>query len=198
MIDKWSFLAERCEPCEMIQVGGEWVKKLLTLDLNIPEGGFATKVNDASPADAPKTFAKNYPCPHKCPGCFNEAELHNPLLTLKEVWKIVDQAQELGCESVKFLGPGELLANPELFTILDEFARRGLVVGIFTKGAIMGNDMLSFKFQGISSEELVRRLTAYSNVTFLIGGRSFDPEFENRWIPRNPRMIDTSFDYHEA
>lgn len=196
MIWKWSYPQSRLG--ESVVVKGEVIKKLLTLDLNIPESGFATKVNNASLADAKNTFVKNYPCPHKCPGCFNNAELHNPILTLKEVWKIVDQALELGLESVKFLGPGELLANSEIFTILDGFHRRNIVVGIFTKGAVMGCDALSYHYHGISSEELVRKLVSYSNVTFLVGGRSFDPHIENLFIPRNEKQIEVKFDYHAA
>ena len=196
MVYKWSYPEVRLN--ETVLVNGQVVKKLLTLDLNIPESGFASKVNNASLMDAKSTFVRNYPCPHRCPGWFNNAELHNPILTLKELWKIVDEAQELGLESVKFLGPGELIANPELFKILDEFEKRGIVVGIFTKAAIMGNDVLSRHYHGIGSEELVCRLTAYKNTTFLVGGRSFDPAFENRFIPRNERQIGSEFDYHEA
>jgi organic radical activating enzyme len=196
MVHKFSYPAERIG--ENVTVKGEAVKKLLTLDLNIPDSGFAAKVNSASLNDAKNTFVSNYPCPHRCPGCFNNAELHNPVLTIKEVWGIVDQAQELGLESVKFLGPGELLANPEIFTILDEFRRRNIVVGIFTKGAIMGNDVLAHHYHGMDSAELVARLTSYPNTTFLVGGRSFDPDFENRFIPRNRRQIEQEFDYHQA
>ncbi len=194
MVHKFSYPSDRLN--ERVVIRGEPVKKLLTLDLNIPESEFAKKVNIAPPGDAKSAFVRSYPCPHRCPGCFNNAELHNPVLTLEEIWKIVDQAQELGLESVKFLGPGELLANPEVFTILDEFERRGIVIGIFSKGAILGNDDLSRHYHGIDSDEFVRRLALYSNTTFLIGGRSFDSRFENRFVPRNGRQIKKGFDYH--
>lgn len=196
MVHKFSYPDNRLN--ESVVIKGKAVKKLLTLDLNIPESGFAIRVNNASLKDARGTFIRNYPCPHRCPGCFNNAELHNPILTLKEVWTVVDQAQELGLESVKFLGPGELLANPELFTILDEFERRNIVVGIFTKGAIMGNGALSRHYHGISSGELVKKLTSYKNTTFLVGGRSFYPHLENKFIPRNEQQIGVEFDYHQA
>ncbi|MEO8637857.1 MAG: SPASM domain-containing protein [Candidatus Taylorbacteria bacterium] len=196
MIWKWSF-PEGCLH-GTVTIKGVKYKKLLTLDLNIPEAGFAQMVNSAPLGEAEKIFTLNYPCPHKCPGCFNEAELHNPIMTLKEVWKVVDDAIELGLESVKFLGPGELLANPQLFQILDGFRDRGIVVGIFTKGAIMGNDALAHHYHGISSKELVKKLVSYPNVTFLVGGRSFDPHFENLFIPRNERQINEKFDYHAA
>jgi MoaA/NifB/PqqE/SkfB family radical SAM enzyme len=155
-------------------------------------------VNSAPPGTAEDAFVKNFPCIHDCAGCFVNSRPRNPILTLEEIWKIVDQAQELGDESVKFLGPGELLINPRLFEILDEFSRRNLVLGIFTKGAVMGNDMLSYHYHGISSEELVQKLVSYPNVTFLIGGLSFDPKSENRFVPRNKQEIKVEFDYHQA
>ena len=148
--------------------------------------------------EAKKAFVTNYPCPHSCPGCFNNAELTNPIMTLPEIMHVVDQAKELGLESMKFLGPGELLANSRLFFILDELAKRNIIAGIFTKAAIMGNDVLSEHYHGISSEELTSRLAAYPNTTFLVGARSFDPAFENRFIPQNLRQFPTKFDYHQA
>jgi len=196
MIWKWSFPKDRLGKTVMVE--GVEYKKLLTLDLNIPESEFAEKVNGAPLGQAESTFSANYPCPHKCPGCFNNAKLHNPILTLEEVWGIVDQALQLGLESVKFLGPGELIANPKLFEILDGFLNRNIVVGIFTKGAVLGNDMLSYHYHSISSKELTERLVSYPNVTLLVGGRSFDPHYENLFIPRNGEIIEEGFDYHEA
>jgi len=196
MIWKWGFPENRLG--ETLMVKGVECKKLLTLDLNIPESVFAEKVNSAPLGQSEIVFSANYPCPHKCRGCFNNATLHNPILTLKEVWKIVDEALQLGLESVKFLGPGELLANPQLFEILDGFQKLDIVVGIFTKGALLGNDMLSHHYHVVSSQELTERLVSYPNVTFLVGGRSFDPHFENIFIPRNEKEIKEGFDYHKA
>ena len=198
MVYKWSFDESRIG--ESVEICGERVKKMLTLDLNIPEAGFAAKVNAHVPGSqgAKETFVKNYPCPHACPGCFNNAELTNPIMTLPEIMAVVDQAKQLGLESMKFLGPGELLANPQLFSILDALAERNIIAGIFTKAAIMGNDELSRHYHGIDSEELTRRLASYPNTTFLVGARSFDPVFENRFIPQNLREFREKFDYHAA
>ncbi len=198
MVYKWSYPEDRIG--ETVSVRGQLVKKMLTLDINIPRADFAAVINGAAtPEEAKGLFSLNYPCPHQCPGCFNNAELHNPIMSVAEVVNVIDQAKELGLESVKFLGPGELLANPDLFRILDMFAERNIVVGIFTKGAIMGNDALSQHYLGISSEELVRRLVSYPNTTFLVGGRSFDPDFENgMFIPQNKREFGQEFDYHLA
>lgn len=199
MVRKWSFPEHRIG--ETVEINGERIKKMLTLDINIPEAGFASKVNayPQGSAEAKKAFVKNYPCPHACPGCFNNAELANPILTLDEVMNIITQAQELGLESIKFLGPGELLANPQLFFILDELAKRNIVAGIFTKAAIMGSDALAQHYHGVGSEEFTRRLASYPNTTFLVGARSFNSELENRFIPQNLREFrDVRFDYHAA
>lgn len=198
MVYKWSFPEERIG--ETVEIDGVRIKKMLTFDLNIPEEGFARKVNrlPAGSSEAKRAFTKNYPCPHACPGCFNNAELSNPIMTLPEVMDVVDQAKRLGLESMKFLGPGELLANRQLFHILDELAKRNIIAGIFTKAAIMGSDVLSRHYHGISAEELTRRLAAYPNTTFLVGARSFDPDMENRFIPQNLREFRERFDYHAA
>lgn len=183
---------------ETVVVNGREVKKLLTLDINIPEAGFANSVNNSPLGIAGKVFAKNYPCPHACPGCFNKTTVHNPIMTYKEVMDVVDQGIELGLESVKFLGPGELIANPDLFKILDGFRDRNIVIGIFTKGAILGSDILSQKYHGINSEELVEGLVSYNNVNLFIGGRSFDHIIENRFIPTRDRKLRRELNYHEA
>jgi MoaA/NifB/PqqE/SkfB family radical SAM enzyme len=197
MIHKWSYPEHRVG--ETVMINGERVHKLLTIDLNIPRDDFVAAINTApAGSDIGKIFATNYPCPHSCPGCYNKAELENPIMTLKEVMAVVDQAVDLGLESMKFLGPGELLANPDLFFILDELAKRNIVAGIFTKAAIMGHDALARMYHGISSQELVDRLTSYPNTTFLVGARSFDPERENRYIPQNLREFRDKFNYHEA
>ena len=198
MVYKWTF--PECRIGESVTIHGGTFKKMLTLDVNIPDSTFAFTVNTAvsgSP-EAKGLFTRNYPCPHACPGCFNNAELANPMMTLAEVMNVIDQAIDLGLESIKFLGPGELLANPELYPILDQIAKRKIVIGIFTKAALMGNDNLAQHYQGMDSLELTRRLTEYPNTTFLVGGRSFDPVLENGFIPTNRRAFKGRFDYHSA
>ncbi|MBI2474553.1 MAG: radical SAM protein [Candidatus Taylorbacteria bacterium] len=196
MVYKWSYPANRLG--ETVEIQGEPLKKMLTLDINIPDPGFASLVNSAPLGQAAAVFRKNYKCVHRCANCFNEAELHNPVVTTAEVMKVVGQQKELGGESVKFLGPGELLMNSDLFRILDFLAERDMVVGIFTKAALLGSDELARKYQGMNSEELVRRLVAYSNTTFLVGARSFDPDLENSLIPQNKREHKDPFNYWMA
>ena len=193
---KWDFPVDRIG--ETVTIDGQPIKKMLTLDINIPESDFAGLVNDTPIGKVQSVFRENYPCPHACPGCFNQATVRNSIMTLDEVINIVDQAIKLGLESVKFLGPGELLANPRLFEILDIFKERNLVMGIFTKGAILGSDVLAMKYQGVKAEKLVQKMTSYDNVTFLIGGCSFDPEIENRYIPTRDLELRDKFNYHAS
>ena len=193
---KWDFPVDRIG--ETVTIDGQPIKKMLTLDINIPESDFAGLVNDTPIGKVQSVFRENYPCPHACPGCFNQATVRNSIMTLDEVINIVDQAIKLGLESVKFLGPGELLANPRLFEILDMFRERNLVMGIFTKGAILGSDVLAQKYHGCDASELVQKIISYDNVTFLVGGCSFDPAIENRYIPtRDPELRD-KFNYHAS
>lgn len=204
MTHKWSYGPERIG--ETVEINGERVKKMLTLDVNFPDDEFAKEVN-AAPAgskEAKARFKRGYFCIHKCPGCFDEAELENDLLTTDEVLDVIDQARDLGLESIKFLGPGELLMNSKLFEILDGLAKRRLVVGIFTKAALLGNDVLARRYQKMDSDELTRRLASYPNTTFLVGARSFNPERENRFVPwnfrelRDLREVREELDYHAA
>lgn len=196
MVHKWSYPESRLG--ETVEIQGERIKKMLTMDINIPDPEFANMVNNAPLGQAVAVFRAKYKCVHGCPGCFNNAELHNPVMVTKEVMRVVGQGKELGMESVKFLGPGELPMNSDLFHILDFLAERDIVIGIFTKAALLGNDELARRYQKMSSEELVRRLVAYPNTTFLVGARSFDPQLENRFIPQNLREHRGRFNYHEA
>ncbi|OGI87253.1 hypothetical protein A2995_01060 [Candidatus Nomurabacteria bacterium RIFCSPLOWO2_01_FULL_33_24] len=192
----WHFPKNRIG--EKIIINGKDIKKLLTLDINISDSKFASIVNSSSLSDVKKVFAKNYPCPHSCPGCFNNTVVKNTIMTYAEVVNIIDQGLKLGLESIKFLGPGELLANPNLFQILDDLQKRNIIVGIFTKGAIMGSDVLSQMYHGINSQEFVNKLTNYNNITFLVGSRSFDSEIENKYIPTKTPKLRDAFNYHES
>ncbi len=196
MVHKWSYPESRLG--ETVEIEGEHIKKMLTLDLNIPDPDFANMVNSAPLGQAVTVFRQKYKCVHGCLGCFNNAELHNSILTIPEITRKVEEGIQLGLESVKFLGPGELLMNSELFRVLDFLTERNIVIGIFTKAAFLGSDDLAMRYQKMSSEELVHRLTAYQNTTFLVGARSFYPTRENKYIPQNRREYAKRFDYHAA
>jgi hypothetical protein len=134
-------------------------------------------------------LVENYPCGLKCPGCFSEEAIYGDranLMTWQEMMDRIDEARAIGLHSVKFLGPGELFQNPDLFDILDATQQRHLPISIFTKGAELGDDELTrknFGHIGIDSAAgLVERVAGYENVRILLGFNSFVPKRQNKMV----------------
>ena len=134
-------------------------------------------------------LVKNYPCGLKCPGCFSEESVYGDsknLMIWQEVMKNVDDATRIGLQSIKFLGPGELFQNPDLFDILEATRQRNLPVSIFTKGAELGDDELarkSFGHLGIEkAEQLVTAISKYDNVRILLGFNSFFADRQDKMV----------------
>ena len=176
-VDGWSFSQNKLE--ERLEDG---IRKLLTLDISISPQEFVEIVNQGELNELAERVDGFYGmiCPNNCPGCFDKGDARNYLLNFEDVKDYVEQAIELGLESVKFLGPGELIANPDLFKILDYLQEKNIKIGIFTKGGILGDDELARKYQRMSSEDLVRKLCSYNIVRVLIDCRTFDEEKANR------------------
>ncbi len=131
----------------------------------------------------------NYPCGLKCPGCFSQEGVYGDranLMTWQQVMDIVDDARLIGLKSTKFLGPGELFQNPDLFDILDAFEDRGLPISIFTKGAELGNDELAernYEHLGIkSAKELTEGISQYECVRILLGFNSFFSDRQDKMV----------------
>ena len=102
---------------------------------------------------------------------------------------VVDDARTIGLQGTKFLGPGELFQNPDLFDILDAFEERGLPISIFTKGAELGNDELAIRNYGHlgvkSAKELVEKVSQYDCVRILLG-------FNSLFSDRQDKMVGSS------
>src|SRR3989338_4286950 len=176
-VDGWAFSKSKLE--ERLEDG---TRKLLTLDISISPHEFVQKVNEGQPSELGRRVNKYYNkiCPNNCAGCFEKGDVQNYLLSFGDVKNYVKQATDLGLESVKFLGPGELVANPDLFRILDYLQERKIKIWIFTKGCILGDDELARKYQGMNSGELIKKLCNYGIVRILIDCRTFDEEKANR------------------
>ncbi len=135
-------------------------------------------------------LGKNYPCGLKCPGCFSQESVYSDkdnLMEWQQTMKVIDDARKIGLSSLKFLGPGELLQNPDLFDILDALRERNnLPLSIFTKGAELGDDTLAlrtFGARGITSaKDLTQRLSTYENVRILLGFNSFFRDRQDRMV----------------
>lgn len=207
-VDGWGFPQEKLE--EKLEDG---TRKLLTLDVSISPDGFVKKVNSGS-EDLQELVKKNYKdiCTSNCKYCFErDGPVTNYVLSWDENKKILEEAKDLGLESVKFLGPGELIANPDLFKILDYFQDKGIKIGIFTHGHILENDKLAMKYQGMDTKQLAKKLASYDVVRMLIHytankavelfakeGLNKDPSCQRMSLQTNPVTaynIDEIFDY---
>lgn len=162
----------------------ETVRPLRTLDVEFLSNAIVEKARSGE-----IDLVKNYPCGLNCPSCFSEEGVYadkERLMRWQEIMAVIDEGIELGLKSVKFLGPGELLQNPDLFDILDAFSDRNLPISIFTKGAELGDDDLAranFGSRGINSaKQLAEALGAYQNVRVLLGFNSFDASLQDRMV----------------
>jgi hypothetical protein len=174
-IDGWSFSVDK-----MKETTEDGTYKLLTLDISISDDAYVKVVNEGPIETISERAEKEYKCDIGCKHCFEcKTDTNNPLMTFDEVKNVVEKAKELGLETVKFLGPGELLHNPKLFEILDFFEQENINIGIFTKGIILGDDELAQKNFGISAKELCQKLTDYSRVRLLVGFISADIGIEH-------------------
>ncbi|MCX6749110.1 MAG: radical SAM protein [Candidatus Pacearchaeota archaeon] len=165
---------------------------LHTLDIeHIPEDVVLAHNDPKSEASVASEYRRKL-CLHKCPSCFNEDNVvyskENRILTLDETLGLVNQAIEIAraegynFESVKFLGPGELLMNPDLFRIIKEYDRRRVKLNIFTKGALLGDDALAKRYQGVTAKQLTDKLADCENVGLLFSFQSFDEELQDSLV----------------
>lgn len=179
---------------------------LYTLDIeHITEELVSQHNNPASQESVASRYRTDL-CLHKCPACFNEQSMVyakekrdmdgklipnaslNKMLTLKDTLSVVDQAIEIAREeghefrSVKFLGPGELLMNPQLFRLIEEYQKRKIQLNIFTKGALLGSNELAQKYQGMTAKQLTDKLASYDNVGLLISFQSFNDELQDKLV----------------
>tara|TARA_Y100000310_G_scaffold310650_1_gene356105 strand:- start:1050 stop:2381 length:1332 start_codon:yes stop_codon:yes gene_type:complete len=191
---------------------------LYTLDIEHITDELVDLHNDSNSVDSIASRYREDLCVHKCPACFNEQSMVysqekrdlngrlvtdesgnyslNRMMTLEDTLNVVDQAIEVArkegheFKSVKFLGPGELLMNPQLFEIIEAYQERGIQLNIFTKGALLGDDNLAQKYQVMSAKELTDKLASYDNVGLLMSFQSFDDEKQESLV--------TSKDEHGA
>jgi len=165
---------------------------LYTLDIeHIPED-VVLEHNDPTSQESVGSRYRQRLCVHNCPNCFNDESgvysKENRILTLDETMGLIDQAKEIAeserhrFQSVKFLGPGELLLNPQLFRIIEEYKRRNVILNIFTKGAVLGSDELARKYHGMTSNNLVEKLVSSSNIGLLLSFQSFDDSLQDSLV----------------
>jgi len=69
---------------------------------------------------------------------------------------------------------GELTINPQLFDVIEEYQKRNIHLGIFTKGAVLGRDEFAQKYHGMTAKELTDKLASYENISLIFSFQSFD------------------------
>lgn len=122
-------------------------------------------------------------CGIDCKHCFEcGKKTRNPLMTTEEVFATLKEATKLGLKTVKFLGPGELMHNPRLFEVLDFLRENGIKIGIFTKGASLGDDRKAQEVFGLTAKELAAKIASYNNVSILLSMTSADKAVERNRV----------------
>lgn len=174
-VDGWSFNIDQLQ--KRLPDG---TYSMITLDLSISDDEYVKTVNEGPKKDISKRAEENYKCEIGCKHCFEcKTDTNNDLMTFDEIKNVVLDAKKIGLETVKFLGPGELVHNPKLFEILDYFEKENIKIGIFTKGVIFGDDELAKKIFNMSADDLCQKISKYNCARLLIGFTSADPETEH-------------------
>lgn len=126
-------------------------------------------------------------CKLNCKGCYTKKDDlfqgHDLIHPDKVMGLIEESVQELGTKSVKYLGPSEFFRDKDVFTYLDQFEKLGVILGVFVKDPMFGDDAeteVLFGDQGIhTAEDLIEKLASYRCLRILYNFRSFDNTITN-------------------
>jgi MoaA/NifB/PqqE/SkfB family radical SAM enzyme len=98
-------------------------------------------------------------CPLRCIYCYRTDDSRDEQKDLLDttIWKhVVDDARELGVQSVKLIGGGEITQEPDFREAMEYIAGKGMIVVLFTAGTVLGNDNYCRKLHKMSSRELAQ------------------------------------------
>lgn len=188
-VPSWSVSKEELD--ERLEDG---TPTLSQLDISIPNPDFVEAVDAGeSLQEINKIYRLRYQelaCGIGCKNCFDcRTKIQRHLMTTDEVLSMIEEAKELGVKTMKFLGPGELLHNPDLFKILDFIKEQDIKFGIFTKGVALGDDTIPMEKFGMTAKEMCKKLAEYDNVSILLSLTSADRETDMaRNTPRNKKF----------
>jgi hypothetical protein len=185
------------------EVNGVRVMRSLEFDM-VPKE-VAVKFNDKSSLlERKETIRGLYDdiCKLRCVDCYAREDAlfsgqYNLLLPDEVLGNIISASRDLGTKSIKFMGPGEMLRDPELFTHLDKLRSLDLIVGLFTKDPMLGDDQEAKKAFGHigvkSSEDLSEKLSEYENLRILFNLRSFDEIIQNGLVGGNKKAYPLNY-----
>ena len=110
-------------------------------------------------------------CNLRCIYCY--ASSGQPLpneLTLVEIKKVVDEAQELGAEKIIVLGGGEPLLYPHLAEVIEYIREKDLIADLFTNGLAMSRELAGKLFQ-LEIGVVLKMNSRKPEVQDLLGGK---------------------------
>jgi hypothetical protein len=166
------------------------IKKLLSLEFNWLPAEVVAAYNSAKTAIEKKRILINKVygnCRLNCKGCYVKRddlfENHSLVHPDKIIDLIEEAVEKLGTKTLKYLGPSEFFRDKDVFKYLDRFQKLDVILGVFAKDPMFGDDEEVEKLfgdQGVhTSEELVKKLASYKNFRLLFNFRSFDSEKTN-------------------
>jgi hypothetical protein len=129
-------------------------------------------------------------CRLNCKGCFAKSPdvfKGHPLVHPEKILDLIEEAvNNLGTKAVKYLGPTEFFRDPDVFRWLDRLDQMGVIVSIFVKDPLFGDDdevEALFGSQGIhTAEALVQKLVQYKRLRILFNFRSFSTDLTNNLV----------------
>lgn len=134
-------------------------------------------------------------CSLNCPACFRKKNTIDDVkheLQFDNLVDVILQAKKLGLQSVKFLGAGDPFENFGFMKFLRFLKEQNVIPLIFTKGHVIGDDNLVFKYFGeygiYTGVELVKELNR-CNVSVMLGFNSFDDEIQAKMVGRKADYI---------
>lgn len=136
-------------------------------------------------------------CSLNCPACFrkkNSVDCVKHEMKYENLVNLILEAKKLGLRSVKFLGAGDPFENHGFLDFLRFLKEQNVIPLIFTKGHVIGDDNLAFKYFGEygikTGADLVKELNK-CNVSIMLGFNSFDDEIQAKMVGRRSDYIHT-------
>lgn len=135
-------------------------------------------------------------CSLNCPGCFRKSNVVDDIqendLTYKELMEVVDQAKDLGLQSIKICSTGESTQSTKFLQFIKELNKKNIGVAIFTKGQVLGNDDETKKFYsnyGINSAKELCDEFYKMKVSFMISFQSFYTEIQDKLVEKEGHTL---------
>lgn len=128
-------------------------------------------------------------CSLNCPGCFRKSNVVDNIpegdLTYDELMKLIDEARDLGLQTIKICGAGEPTQNTRFLQFIEDMTKRGIGIAVFTKGQVLGSDKETRKFYkpyGINSAKKLCERLSKLKVSFMLSFQSFDAEKQDKLV----------------